>query len=115
MRSPNWLEEEVMLALDLYVHRDLSWINKMSDSTYEIIALSKLLNGLNLHSEKPTNFRSTGSIRMKLANFMSLDDRYTRKSLGNVGGLDKKVWEKYKNDYSSLHEKCILFASVKKT
>lgn len=45
MRSPNWLEEEVMLALDLYVHRDLSWINKMSDSTYEIIALSKLLNG----------------------------------------------------------------------
>lgn len=111
MRSPNWLEEEVMLALDLYVHRDLSWINKMSDSTYEIIALSKLLNGLDLHSEKPTNFRSTGSIRMKLANFMALDDRYTRKSLGNVGGLDKKVWEKYKNDYLSLHEKCMQIIS----
>ncbi len=107
MRSPNWLEEEVMLALDLYVHRDLSWINKMSDSTFEIIALSKLLNNLNLHSEKPDNFRSTGSIRMKLANFLALDDHYSRKSLGNVGGLDKKVWEKYKNDYISLHDKCM--------
>ena len=111
MRSPNWVEEEVILALDLYVHRDLSWINKMSDSTFEIIALSKLLNGLDLHSEKPTNFRSTGSIRMKLANFMALDDRYTRKSLGNVGGLDKKVWDKYKNDYLSLHEKCMQIIS----
>ena len=36
MRNPNWLEEEVMLALDLYIHRDLTWINKMSDSTYSI-------------------------------------------------------------------------------
>ncbi len=106
MRSPNWLEEEVMLALDLYVHKDLSWINKMSDSTFEIIALSKLLNGLDLHSDKPENFRSTGSIRMKLANFMALDDGYTRKSLGNVGGIDKKVWEQYKNNHIALHERC---------
>ena len=111
MRSPNWLEEEVMLALDLYVHRDLSWLNKMSDSTFEIIALSKLLNGLNLYSERPDNFRSTGSIRMKLANFMALDDRYSNKSLGNVGGLDKKVWEKYKNDHVSLHENCMQIIS----
>ena len=107
MRSPNWLEEELMLALDLYVHKDLSWINKMSDSTFEIKALSNLMNGLNLHSEKPDNFRSTGSIRMKLANYMALDERYSRKSLGNVGSLDKKVWETYKNDYLTLHEKCM--------
>ena len=106
MKSPNWLEEEVMLALDLYVHRDLDWINKMKDSTFEIKALSKLLNGLNLHSEKPTNFRSTGSIRMKLANFMALDEHYKHKSLGNIGGVDKLIWEKYKNDYVALHEKC---------
>ena len=111
MRSPNWLEEEVMLALDLYVHRNLSWINKMSDTTFEIIALSKLLNGLNFHSNKPENFRSTGSIRMKIANFMSLDDKYLMKSLGNVGGLDRRVWEKYKNDPVSLHEECIQIIS----
>lgn len=95
-----------MLALDLYVHRDLDWINKMKDSTFEIKVLSKLLNGLNLHSEKPANFRSTGSIRMKLANFMALDEHYKHKSLGNIGSVDKLIWEKYKNDHVALHEKC---------
>ena len=76
MRSPNWHESEVMLALDLYVNRDLSWLNKMSDSTFEIIALSKILNSLDLYDSKPENFRSTGSIRMKLANFMELDKNH---------------------------------------
>lgn len=107
MRSPNWIEEEVMLALDLYLNKDLAWINKMSDLTFEIIAMSKLLNGLDFYISKPKNFRSTGSIRMKLANFMALDERYSGKSLGNIGSLDKKVWEKYKNDSITLHEECL--------
>lgn len=106
MKSPNWLEEEVILALDLYARRDFSWINKMSDSTFEIVALSKLLNGLDLHLKKPDNFRSTGSVRMKISNFMALDKRYSGQSLGHVSDIDKKVWEKYKNDFVSLHEKC---------
>ena len=91
MRSPNWLKEEELLALDLYLNRDLDWFNKISDSTSEIQALSKILNVVDLHSSKPENFRSTGSIRMKLANYMALDNRYSKKSLGNVGGLDKKI------------------------
>ena len=78
MRSPNWHECEVMLALDLYLNKDLKWINRMSDSTFEIIALSKILNALDFYSEKPDNFRSTGSIRMKLANFMALDEHYDK-------------------------------------
>ena len=95
MRSPNWHECEVMLALDLYLNKDLKWINRMSDSTFEIIALSKILNALDFYSEKPDNFRSTGSIRMKLANFMALDEHYDKNSLDNVGALDKSTWKKY--------------------
>jgi len=106
MRSPNWLKEEVMLAMDLYVHRDRSWINKMSDSTFEIVGLSDLLNKLDFHLVKPTNFRSTGSIRMKIANFMALDEQYHNKSLGNVGGIDRAVWKEYGDDYPLLHEHC---------
>ena len=107
MRSPNWSEEEVMLALDLYVNRDLAWLNRMSDSTAEIVGLSSLLNALDLHSEKPKKFRSTGSIRMKLANFMALDDKYTRGSLGNVGALDRKVWNEFSDKPKELHSRCI--------
>lgn len=107
MRSPNWHECEVMLALDLYLNRDLGWLNKMSDSTFEIIALSKILNLLDFYSEKPENFRSTGSIRMKLANFMALDDRYKKNSLDNVGALDKSTWGKYSHNKEELHSACI--------
>lgn len=107
MRSPNWQEGEVMLALDLYLNKDLKWLSRMSDSTFEIYAFSKLLNGLDYYEEKPDNFRTTGSIRMKLANFMALDDRYQMNSLGNVGSLDKKIWKKYSENLSSLHIECI--------
>lgn len=107
MRSPNWLESELMIALDLYLNKDLNWFNRMSDSTFEIVALSEILNSLDLHKEKPNNFRSTGSIRMKLANFMSLDDRYGKKSLSNAGGMDKKIWNEYCKNPQELHNECI--------
>ncbi len=107
MRSPNWLEEEVMLALDLYLNRDLAWFNRMANTTREIVALSELLNCLDLHKERPNNFRSVGSIRMKMANFMALDKRYTKKSLGNVGNLDRTVWEKFYKNPKDLHDKCV--------
>ena len=53
MRSPNWHENEIMLALDLYLSRDLQWINRISDSTFEIIALSQILNALDFYDESP--------------------------------------------------------------
>lgn len=106
MRSPNWHECEVMLALDLYLSRDLQWINRISDSTFEIIALSQILNALDFYDEKPDNFRSTGSIRMKLANFMALDERYKKNSLDNVGSLDKSTWQKYARNRDDLHTAC---------
>lgn len=106
MRSPNWHECEVMLALDLYLNRDLQWINRMSDSTFEIIALSQTLRALDFYDKKPDNFRSTGSIRMKLANFMTLDERYKKNSLDNVGSLDKCMWQKYGKNRDDLHTAC---------
>lgn len=106
MRSPNWHKCEVMLALDLYLSRELQWINRISDSTFEIIALSQILNALDFYDEKPDNFRSTGSIRMKLANFMALDERYKKNSLDNVGSLDKSIWQKYARNRDDLHTAC---------
>lgn len=107
VRSPNWHEGEVMLALDLYLNKDLKWLSRMSDSTFEIDAFSRLLNGLDYYLDRPDKFRTKGSVRMKLANFMALDERYKMNSLGNVGTLDKEIWEKYSNNPSSLHIECI--------
>lgn len=106
MRSPNWHECETKLALDLYLSKDIKWLLRMTDSTFEIVTFSKILNELDFYEEKPEKFRSTGSIRMKLANFMSLDKRYNKNSLGNVGKSDKLIWEKYHDNPNTLHDEC---------
>lgn len=107
MRSPNWQPEELKLALELYLSKDLEWLSRMSDSTDEIVQLSRLLNCLDFYKEnKPDNFRSTGSIRMKLSNFKALDSRYGKLSLSNVGGLDKDIFKQYSHDIEKLRGEC---------
>ena len=107
MRSPNWKEEELKLALELYLSKDLEWLAKMSDSTKEIQGLSQLLNHMNLFPDpKPDRFRSCGSIRMKLSNFKALDNRYGKSSLSNVGSSDKKIWNRYHGNYETLLKEC---------
>lgn len=110
MKSPNWKEEELKLALELYLSKDLNWLSKMTDRTPEINALSQLLNQLNLFpkSSKYNKFRSCGSIRMKLSNFKALDKRYGKVSLSNVGTLDKLIWDSYYNKYEELLKECCL-------
>lgn len=67
-------------------------MSKISNNTVEAQALSYILKNLDVikceHDEK---FRSTNSIRLKLANFQALDDRYGRPSMSNVGNLDKDI------------------------
>lgn len=108
MKSPNWKEEELLLALELYLSKSLEWLSKMTDSTEEIIGLSETLNCLDFYSDnKPQNFRSTGSIRMKLSNFKSLDSRYGSSSLSNISSLDKTIWIEYSDQYDLLRNRCM--------
>lgn len=108
MKSPKWNDDELKLALELYLSHDLKWLSKISDATPEIIALSEILNGLdyaqNISVEK---YRSTGSIRMKLANFKSLDERYGKSSLSNGSLGDKSIWTDYSKKYEELRKDCI--------
>jgi len=107
-RSPNWKKEELLLALDLYMSHDLEWLNKINDKTPEVVALSEVLKQLDLfETVESDSFRSVGSIRMKLANFMALDFRYGKDALGNIGKSDKTVWNEYHNIPQTLHAECV--------
>ena len=107
MRSPNWKNEELKLALELYLSKNLSWLSKMNDDTEEIKALSQLLNQLDLFdTHVPKEFRSCSSVRMKLSNFKSLDSRYKKSSLSNVGSSDRDIWIKYQGRYNTLRKEC---------
>ena len=98
--------EEIELIRSRMELCGIKWLLRMTDSTFEIVTFSKILNELDFYEEKPEKFRSTGSIRMKLANFMSLDKRYNKNSLGNVGKSDKLIWEKYHDNPNTLHDEC---------
>jgi hypothetical protein len=107
MRSPNWQPEELKLALCLYMSKDLEWLAKMTDMTKEIIQLSEILNKLDFYvGERPDNFRSPGSIRMKLTNFKALNIRYGKTALSNIGNLDRDIWNEYFDKFNLLQEEC---------
>lgn len=107
MRSPNWKGEELKIALELYLSKDLGWLAKMTDSTPEVMLLSQLLNGMDFFEDpKPEKFRSCGSIRMKLSNFKALDCRYEKLSLSNIGSMDKEIWNQYHDNLPLLKREC---------
>ena len=106
-KSPNWNTEEIMLALELYLSKDLEWLSKMRDDTFEIMTLSYILQNLDFHGEpKPEKFRSVGSVRMKLSNFKAVDERYGKRSLSNIGKLDRSVFDNYFHSFNKLIANC---------
>lgn len=109
-RNPNWTGEELKLALNLYLSVDLKWLGTMTDKTKEIVELSDKLNKMTLikMEERGLNFRSPSSVRMKLTNFKSLDDRYGKSALSNTSAADKAIWNEYHNQEKELYEECKL-------
>lgn len=108
MRSPNWREEELKLALLLYLSKGLKWLAKMNDLTAEIVELSELLNNLDYFTVNISeNFRSPSAIRIKLTNFKALDSRYGKSALGNNSNLDKEIWNQYFNKIDNLKNDCL--------
>ena len=107
MRSPNWNDDELKLALELYLSKDMTWLSRISDSTTEIVALSQLLNILDFYPDpKPDKFRSVGSVRMKLANFKAVDSRYGKSALSNIASGDRRIWNLYHENYDMLFSEC---------
>lgn len=107
-KQPNWRPEETKLVLLLYLSHDLKWLASINETTDEIVAMSKKLNDLPLipKEERGENFRSPGSVKMKLANFKSLDERYGKTSLSNCSKTDRDIWEQYHNNKKALIEEC---------
>ncbi len=96
-RRRAWLRDELILALDLYVREGAG---ASVQSVDELSALLRTVPIEPLLASDPT-FRSPGSIRRKLANFLDLDP-------GALGGLshggigDRDVWDEFANDPDRL-------------
>lgn len=98
-RNPTWAEEELVLALDLYLR-----FGVMGPADLEVIEVSRLLNGLTIHPDRPdlADFRNPNGVAKKTANFRAIDPNHPGLGMRRFGKRDVEVWEKYASDREAL-------------
>lgn len=102
-RNPNWTEEELVLALDLYFRMKHT---QFTASNKEIIKLSETLKELKAHPNPvdPIKYRNPNGVSKKLSNFLRLDPTYKGTGLIRGSRLDEVVWNKYVNNKKLLDD-----------
>lgn len=103
-RNPVWQRDELILALDTYVHFQG---NPPSHSAPEIAELSKTLNQFHVLVGTPhaDTLRNTNGVYMKLMNFRRFDPAYTgqgKAGLSAGGKLGEEVWNTFHNNPTHL-------------
>ena len=95
-RNPPWSREELILALDLYLRRKND-PNPPSTRHVDVVELSKILNRLPLHGDRPdaARFRNPNSVNKKLGNFAHRDPDYPGVGLPRGNQLEKVVWKAF--------------------
>jgi 5-methylcytosine-specific restriction protein A len=110
--NPDWIRDELVLALDVYLrHRP----NPPGKDSEEIAALSRTLRALGpaLFPQRdlgPT-FRNANGVYMKLMNLRRLDPQYTqdgRKGLQGGSRSEEAVWQ----EYADRPEECARVAAA---
>lgn len=98
-RNPPWAEEELILALDLYLREGL--LDKTDPAVED---LSRTLNVLTVYPERSelVRFRNPNGVAMKLANLAALDPNFSGKGLTRGGRGDREVWNRYASDEDAL-------------
>jgi 5-methylcytosine-specific restriction protein A len=99
-RNPTWTRDELILALDLYFKCPPWTVNEKHP---EIIALSKLLNGLAIHLLRPNaeTFRNPNGVHKKMFNLQWWDKTHPG-GLSNGSKLDKIIFEEFVDDKEHL-------------
>lgn len=96
-QNPAWTDEELVLALDLYLrHR----ATPLTASHEEVIELSRLLNQLSIHpqSTRVEPFRDPDGVRRRVTYFAQIDRGH------EISGREayKRVWCRYSGDAALL-------------
>ena len=99
LRNPPWAEEELILALHLYIQR-----GRLSAADPAVVNLSQVLNKLKIHSERPdeARFRNPNGVALKLANFAAIDPNYNSRGMIRGSKRDAMVWDQYSLDEDKL-------------
>lgn len=99
-RNPPWTQDELILALDLYLRHGL-----LDDLDPQVQELSDILNALPLGRDRrgDERYRNPNGVAMKLGNFARLDPDYAGAGLSRGGRREVEVWNRYADDRDELH------------
>jgi len=102
-RNPPWSRDELILALDLYFRCDPV---HTTEAHPEVVALSKSLNGLAIHANRPDpeRFRNPNGVYMKLCNFLRLDPSYPGVGLRAGSKLEEEIWREFAGNRELLRQ-----------
>ncbi|MHA6159382.1 HNH endonuclease [Pseudomonas sichuanensis] len=104
--NPAWSQDELILALDLYLRHRVSLPSKNHPEIQELsLFLGKM--GKALGVGLVTNFRNVNGVYMKLGNFRRWDPNYVKdgkKGLAKGNKLEEEVWAEYAYDEGRLAE-----------
>lgn len=111
MKNPDWIREELILALDLYFKLDYG---QMHGRNPAIIELSNSLRQLNIVKVIPDieHFRSVSSVALKLANFKKLDQNFTGKGMRAGAKYDREIWNEFHKHRNTLEKEAELIRQL---
>ncbi len=104
-RNPTWQRDELILALDVYVHFEG---NPPGHSAPEIESLSKTLNQFHALIGTPhaNTLRNVNGVYMKLMNFRRFDPTFVaqgKAGLSAGGKLEEEIWNTFLHDPERLN------------
>lgn len=103
-KNPVWSEDELILALQLYLTNPSSPPRKESK---EVRTLSNILNKLHqiMGTDAGITLRNENGVYLKMMNFRAIDPDFVAAGKAGMkagGKLEKTVWEKYAGDKKAL-------------
>lgn len=100
--TPPWREEEMVLALDVYLrHRGERVLRSHPDAQ----ALSEMLKRLSPDLAPHDRFRNPEGMEQQLGAFLDLDPQSAKRGRGGVSKLHRAVWERYVDDRVALRRR----------
>lgn len=105
-RNEDWMRDELILALDLYVRHRSAPLAKEAPEILELSALLVKL-GVTLDAQRTETYRNPNGVYMKIMNFRRMDPQYTasgKVGLGRGNKLEAVVWGEFASDPKRLAE-----------
>jgi hypothetical protein len=100
--TPPWREEEMVLALDVYLrHRG----ERVPRTHRDAVELSETLRRLSTEHARHPRFRNPEGMEQQLGVFLDLDPKSSKRGRGSVSKLHRAIWEEYIDDREALRRR----------